>query len=60
MGEIGIGLKQYHKGRAWILNNTTKAKKLGAKIISIMGPLWAKIGMGNTVIPQMPNNGPTN
>jgi hypothetical protein len=24
--EIGLGLKQYHKGRAWVLNNTTKTK----------------------------------
>jgi hypothetical protein len=32
--EMGLGLKQYHKGQAWVLNNTTKAK----------------IGMGNTTM----------
>ena len=24
--EMGMSLKQYHKGWAWVLNNTTKAK----------------------------------
>jgi hypothetical protein len=56
----GLGLKQYHKGRTWVLNNTTKAKLYGANY----GPtsqLWAKNGHGFETIPQMPNinNGPT-
>jgi hypothetical protein len=43
--EIGLGLKQYHKDRAWVLNNTTKTKIYKANY----GPtsqLWAEMGMG--------------
>jgi hypothetical protein len=47
--KICLGLKQYYKSRALVLNNTTKAKIYRAEIIGRISPLWAKIGMGNTI-----------
>jgi hypothetical protein len=45
--EMGLGFKQYHKGRAWVLNNTTKTKLCGANY-EPTSQLWAKKNkMGN-------------
>jgi hypothetical protein len=41
--EKGLGLKQYHKDRTWVLNNTTKAKLYGANY-GLTSQLWAKNG----------------
>jgi hypothetical protein len=40
---VGLGFKQYHKGQAWVLNNTTEPKiKQKRKSMTTMGQ-W----MGN-------------